>query len=97
MNVKTNAMNPEQLLQQLIDGQVTPKEFKRLATAPQFIMVFYTDPSRENAGQMDPEDTAVLFIDGERREMKWREFEAFRAAWPGAEYMPPAFFEPERE
>lgn len=88
-------MSPEQLLQALIDGQVTPQDFKRRAIAPQWALIFYTSPTRENAGQMEPEDTTVVIIDGEKKEMTWKAFEAFRATWPDAEYMPAPFFEKE--
>lgn len=88
---------PEQLLQALIDGEITPAEFKRRATAPKWAIIFFVEEAKEHIGQMEPEDLTIVIIDGVMQEMRWKEFDAFRKQWPDAEYMPIMFFAEDEE
>lgn len=87
----------EQLLNDLVNGLITPQEFKSLATAPKWALIFYAEHGNEHIWQMDPEDMTIVIIDGVKKEMRWKEFEAFRDQWPDAEYLPIMFFDPEQE
>jgi len=89
-----NNEQAEQLLNDLVAGRITPEEFKRLAQRPKYAVIFFGEEGKEQIGQMDPEDTTVVIIDGVRREMTWKDFDAFRKQWPDAEYLPILFMGP---
>lgn len=81
----------EQLLQALIDGQITPEEFKAQATAPRFVVCMVFEPSGPG-GDVAPEDVANLVIDEIKQEVPYSEYLAMRERYPDAVFVTPMIF-----
>lgn len=89
MNNKT----AEQLLNDLVNGLITPAEFKRRATAPRVVMCMVCHPSGPG-GEVGPEDLASLVIDERKTELPFSEYLAIRERYPDAVFVTPIVFSP---
>lgn len=80
----------EQLLNDLISGLITPEEFRDLAAAPVFSVVYF--PESEGQAQRRKGEIKVI-VDGIERQMQRQQFEAFRHRFPSAEYVEITFYQ----
>lgn len=81
----------EELLNALLNGEITAQEFKARAKGPTYVFCFFYEASGPD-GAIMPDDMVTLFIDGIRKELPFSECSALPEKYPYTEFIPASFF-----
>lgn len=86
-----NNKQAEELLNALLSGEITAREFKRMVKAPKLVLCMVFEPTGPD-GEALPGDVATVTIDGQRQEMPFGEYQALQEAYPTTIFVPPFVF-----